>query len=917
MNKKILYSVLVQLLFFTSSVSAYSLLTQSTPLDTVPLAKGVTSSIGAMTKRSQVYYSFTLASGVKNLSIVTTGTSGDADIYLSKDGVRDYKGSTWKSIKSASNEKITISAPQAGTYYLTVRAWTNTKNTKATLSYTGSTVASAVVKCSYSIPTSGCSYVKGPAYSSVTGCGLVLSCANPTLSGTSSGGGGGGSSAVAVPVYQTSIPGNTSSNFSNPTSILGNSSNQNNNTSPNTNTNTVITNSALSIPSTPVSTTTTVTTPVVPNVSNPVIVTTPSTPVTTSVTTPIQISNPTTPASSPEITYIVSPNPYDFVAGTVRPDSVSKTMPCTAGGTYVVAGGWYAVPGGFRFGSYFPVDGPLGVCPSVTTSNNTAVVNTPVVTAPVISTPAVVESALCGIASGVETTVAPSSNLCRVGTPSSVSGNGPYTWSCSSISGGQPAYCSAPRTATIAPTQVNGSCGLSQNQTLSSAPSTNLCSAGVASVVTTSGNTYSWSCSGSNGGNGTSCQASKTVTVVTTVVTPVNTLAGGAGIDGPIPNVSNFNYTFCTALYMGGCSFSGLKTIRLGNGNQWVYRDYFGGFPGWYCNYANFPGSTSQQGDHCEVSDGIKTGTLTTPVNTQFANVHPFVDLSLIPLGSKGSNTLNIVSDPDTGAPNDIGAMRITCTFAKMAFNDPIVYPGQPGKSHLHTFFGNTDVNAYSTAESLATTGNSTCPGGIANRSSYWIPSLIDTSSNKAVVPSSAIWYYKTGYGGVVPSTVKPIPAGLRIIAGDANATGSQESKNIFWECQNTPGTRSATIPTNCPTGVPIALTVQFPQCWDGVNLDSANHQSHMAYPTGAGCPNTHPVPLPELSLHIQYGWSNLNTLRLSSDHNGNAAGLSLHADFFEAWDRNTMNTFITNCLNKSKDCHAYLLGNGTALLGE
>ena len=64
-----------------------------------------------------------------------------------------------------------------------------------------------------------------------------------------------------------------------------------------------------------------------------------------------------------------------------------------------------------------------------------------------------------------------------------------------------------------------------------------------------------------------------------------------------------------------------------------------------------------------------------------------------------------------------------------MAFDDPIVYPGQVGKSHLHVFFGNTGANANSTAASIAGSGNSTCDGGTVNRSAYWVPALIDTRS--------------------------------------------------------------------------------------------------------------------------------------------------------------------------------------------
>ena len=47
-----------------------------------------------------------------------------------------------------------------------------------------------------------------------------------------------------------------------------------------------------------------------------------------------------------------------------------------------------------------------------------------------------------------------------------------------------------------------------------------------------------------------------------------------------------------------------------------------------------------------------------------------------------------------------------------------------------------------------------------------------------------------------------------------------------------------------CPDG--MRAQVFFPSCWDGVNLDSADHKSHMAYPIGeynnGYCPDTHPV---------------------------------------------------------------------------
>lgn len=56
-------------------------------------------------------------------------------------------------------------------------------------------------------------------------------------------------------------------------------------------------------------------------------------------------------------------------------------------------------------------------------------------------------------------------------------------------------------------TKVNGTCGSANYTTVSSEPTTNLCSAGTISSVTTSSTTYTWTCSGIDGGSNESCVA--------------------------------------------------------------------------------------------------------------------------------------------------------------------------------------------------------------------------------------------------------------------------------------------------------------------------------------------------------------------------------------------------------------------------
>ncbi|MEO7336526.1 MAG: DUF1996 domain-containing protein [Caldimonas sp.] len=260
-----------------------------------------------------------------------------------------------------------------------------------------------------------------------------------------------------------------------------------------------------------------------------------------------------------------------------------------------------------------------------------------------------------------------------------------------------------------------------------------------------------------------------------------------------------------------------------------------------------------------------------------------------------------------------------------MSFDDPIVRPGQSGGSHLHAFFGNTAVNANSTATSLATTGNSTCAGGTLNRTSYWVPAMIDTRNAAPVKPSSSIFYYKTGYYGISPRAIQSPPAGLRMVSG--NPQNSGPSAGAFRYGCVVPGGISGGLPTgwygqtipNCPVGSDMLMEVLFPQCWDGVNLDSPDHISHMNTPVNGQCPSTHPVPLPVISFEVHYTIKTGDAptkWRLASDTYDSSlpAGYSGHGDWFSGWDQATMNTITTNCEQKAMDCHAYLLGDGRTL---
>ncbi|MFV0253552.1 MAG: DUF1996 domain-containing protein [Beutenbergiaceae bacterium] len=279
--------------------------------------------------------------------------------------------------------------------------------------------------------------------------------------------------------------------------------------------------------------------------------------------------------------------------------------------------------------------------------------------------------------------------------------------------------------------------------------------------------------------------------------------------------------------------------------------------------------------------------------------------------------------------PSGTGEVRITCGVSHYSYDDPIVFPGEPGASHLHTFLGNAGTDAYSTYESLRDEpAGSTCAGGSANKSAYWTPSLIDADSGTVVEPTLAFVYYKTGYWGQDAESIQDIPNGLRMISGDATADSPQPDWQVRWTCatHNGDGVPLETLDegpaiVDCDEGQLLDATVMFPQCWNGVDLDSADHQSHLAHPEFDGsCPSGYPVLLPQITLHMTWalGPGGTEGFYLSNDMmtpDGAPPGQGLHADFMDAWTPELRESITINCLRQRLDCGVRNLGDGYDLV--
>lgn len=233
-----------------------------------------------------------------------------------------------------------------------------------------------------------------------------------------------------------------------------------------------------------------------------------------------------------------------------------------------------------------------------------------------------------------------------------------------------------------------------------------------------------------------------------------------------------------------------------------------------------------------------------------------------------------------------------SCGFSHHAPDDPIVFPRQPGRSHDHSFVGARSTSAFSTLSSLLASSSSCDRAG--HTAAYWMPSLVVDGS--VVLPRGATIYYRRP----TLAAVTAFPPGFRMIAGDARATSPQGRQVTSWNCGVAGNVApSATVP-QCPPGRATALRlhVTFPSCWDGRNLDTQDHRSHVAYAVRGHCPSTHPVEVPAITLIYRYPAITGTSVALAS-----GGQLSAHADFVNSWSQPTLQGLVDDCLNALRAC--------------
>jgi hypothetical protein len=248
----------------------------------------------------------------------------------------------------------------------------------------------------------------------------------------------------------------------------------------------------------------------------------------------------------------------------------------------------------------FPIVGTytVGICADMTSRNGGGVIDESdelnnCVSTTVTALPSSVTPPSCGTDNRASLASAPT-NLCGVGTAGTVTGSGPWFWSCNVPGAGLPVSCQAskstvvnsgngcgsPAAGSVTPTTnlcqpgysnnsvsldqanaayvwtcadgniahysvcsssytgpVNAVCGIDKNLQAPSVPSSNLCYAGSAAGTPTHNvdDTYSWTCNGTGTPNGSNAacstqQANISCTITSLTATPANVLSGGTAL---------------------------------------------------------------------------------------------------------------------------------------------------------------------------------------------------------------------------------------------------------------------------------------------------------------------------------------------------------------------------------------------------
>jgi hypothetical protein len=272
----------------------------------------------------------------------------------------------------------------------------------------------------------------------------------------------------------------------------------------------------------------------------------------------------------------------------------------------------------------------------------------------------------------------------------------------------------------------------------------------------------------------------------------------------------------------------------------------------------------------------------------------------------------NLAASPRPRRGASTGTFNVSCGTNKNGHNNSanmIAAPGnENGAQHTHDYVGNLTTDGFSTNDSLAA-GGTTCTNG--DKSAYFWPIIrIRNKGSKAVdplnahnigdpiLPASA----KIEFRGSARGPVVAAPEFLRVLTGNAKSVSQAgANQNSKWTCTGFENRITAKYPI-CPRGSQTERIADFPGCWDGVNTDSANHRTHIAFADAAGaCPAGFKA-IPQLRITLKYNLPQGKVFALDAFPTEFHSPITDHNDFVNVMDAQLMNK-VVSCINTGRRC--------------